>query len=154
MNENVTIYKAKLSYILSSIFLLLFPFLLTLVTLTEGQAAESHEWIGLGGFWIICVLIIVVPFTSKLEVGNDFVRTYIFGIRTSNIQPSDVLVLDYGNLMRFGGLGYGKGIKAWIKTKSGGKRYYDIGEKFYGKEAIEHVKRVLGDNRDNRDSHD
>jgi hypothetical protein len=44
--------------------------------------------------------------------------------------------------MQWGGLGYGKGLKGWEKTRRG-RRYFSIAEAPYGKQAIEHAKHVL-----------
>jgi hypothetical protein len=44
--------------------------------------------------------------------------------------------------MRFGGLGYGKGLKGWEKTKFG-RKYFSLGEQFYGAEAIADARRAL-----------
>ena len=95
---------------------------------------------------MIIFVLALVPFLSKLEVGKDYVRAYFLGIPMNHIRSSELLSIDYGNLMRFGGLGYGKGLKIWIQTKAGAKKYYDIGENFYGKEAIAHARRVLENN--------
>lgn len=143
MENKVTVYKAKKSFLWGVLFLFLLVFLgLTLPRLIEGTF-ESHHIKGLLGFYAIISILALVPFVSKLKVWEDHVETYFLGFRTSNIHSSDILVIEYGNLMRFGGLGYGKGIKVWAKTKSGRKRYFDVGENMYGKEAIAHAKRVL-----------
>jgi hypothetical protein len=141
--ENPTIYKAKKRYLWGVLMLFLIVFLgLTLPALIDGTL-QMHQIEALVGFYVWIILLSLFPFFSWVEVGKDYVKTYLFGLRTSYIDASDVLVLEYGNLMRFGGLGYGRGVKLWAKTKSGGKRYFSPGENIYGKEAVAHVKRVL-----------
>ena len=79
----------------------------------------------------------------KLEVGTDYIKSYFLGLCIRKLRASDIRTLEYGNLMRWGDAGYGKGLKGWEKTKNGGVKYFSMGENFYGKEAIEHVRRVL-----------
>lgn len=141
--ENVTIYKPKKSYLWGVLMLFLIIFLgLTLPPLIAGTL-DDHQLKGLAVFYLFIFLLALFPFLSWVEIGKDYVKTYLFGLRTSHIFASDVLVLEYGSLMRLGGLGYGKGVKLWAKTKSGGKRYFSLGENIYGKDAIEHVRRAL-----------
>ncbi|MEX0931734.1 MAG: hypothetical protein WDZ88_03210 [Candidatus Paceibacterota bacterium] len=115
---------------------------LMLPRMIEGTL-EPHHLQAFGGYIVLIVILGLIPFSSRLEVGPEYVKTYFFWFQTSHIRPSDIIVIEYGKLMRFGGLGFGKGIKAWVKTKNDGKRYFDVGENFYGKEAIAHVRKVL-----------
>lgn len=134
------IYKIRKNYILNNSVLLIFPAVLTVVTLSEGSVASS-EIFSLGMFWLLCLLITFVPILFRIEVGSNDIKTFFFGFQTSHIQAEDVEVLEYGNLFR-GGLGVGKGLKMWVKT-SKGRKAITIGEKAYGKEAVEHMKQVL-----------
>lgn len=111
-----------------------------MVTILEGGSAEKNEWIGLIGFWVLSCIIAFAPLGSRLEVGKDYIKNYFFGFCTSTIKQEDVMVINYGNLFR-GGLGYGKGLN--IRVKNGFGKNHSIGEKLYGKEAIEHVRRIL-----------
>lgn len=141
--DDVTIYRPKKSFLWAvfAIFLIVF-FGLTLPRLLEGSLETRHIQ-ALGGFYLMTLIFGLAPFLSKLEVGKDYVRAFPFGFPGNYIRASEIIVLEYGNLMRFGGLGYGKGLKIWVQTKSGSRKYYDIGELFYGKEAVDHVRRVL-----------
>ena len=139
---SMTIYKAKLSFLLGNLIVLIFPLLLTLVVYLEGEAAQQNEWIGIGIFWIIGALITFIPLGSRLEVGEDYIKTYLFGLTTTQkTQSSDVQALTYGNVF-WGGLGFGKGINFRI-LRNGKSRAHSLSEKVYGPEAITHAKRVL-----------
>lgn len=135
------IYKVKTSRILGDSIYFIFPLVLTIITLGEGDAVTRGEWIGLSGFWLIGILVLVFLSGAKMEVGEDYVRPYFFGFPRKRIESSQVEVLEYGNLFR-GGLGVGKGLKMWVKTPNG-RKALTIGEKAYGKDAIEHMKHVL-----------
>lgn len=137
-------YKIKRSYILGNSAVLIFPLVMTFVVLAEGEAARSNEWIGVGAFWLIGFVILIFLSTAKIEVGDNYVQPYFFGFRKRKVQAIDIEVLEYGNLFR-GGLGVGKGLKMWVKTP-GRRKYLSIGEKAYGEEAIEHMRKVLTSN--------
>lgn len=138
------IYKARLPYIFGNSVLLVFPLLLTIVNFAEVDGVQRNESIGLISFWLLAMVITLAPFVFKLEVGVNYVKTYFFGFPIRTVEVSNVQVLEYGNLFR-GGLGFGKGLKMWIKTGRG-RKYFSIGEKAYGKEAITHIREVLGKN--------
>lgn len=141
--NTVKIYKPKKQFLWAVLVIFLIVFFgLTLPRLIDGTL-DSQRIQGLALFYLLILILFLAPFLSRLEIGKDYIKTFLLGIPLSKIAASDVLSIDYGNLMRFGGLGYGKGIKIWVKKKNGGKQYYDLGEKFYGKEAIAHAKRVL-----------
>lgn len=136
------IYKAKISFILGNSFVLIFPLLLTLVILAEGAAAQQNEWVGVGIFWILGLLVTFVPLGSKLEVGEDYIKTYLFGFTTTKkISSSDVQALTYGNIFK-GNLGFGKGINFTVLRNNKSKAH-SLSERIYGKEAIDHAKHVL-----------
>ena len=134
-------YKIKKSYILSNSILLIFPAALTAITFSEGNAT-NNEVFGLGMFWVLCLLITLVPILFRIEVGSGEIKTYFAGLLTSHIRAQDVEVMEYGNLLR-GGLGVGKGLKIWSKKQNGSKVYRSIGERAYGKEAIEEIRSAL-----------
>lgn len=134
-------YKIKKSHILGNSIFLIFPLVMILIILTEEGGAQQNEWIGVGIFSLIGVLVLVLLSGSKMEVGTDYIRPYFFGFPRRKIEASNIEVLEYGNLFR-GGLGVGKGLKMWVKT-SKGRKAFTIGEKAYGKEAIDHMKSVL-----------
>ena len=106
MSRQVKVYKGNPFY---SMPILIFPVLLTVIAFLEGLPFEKGELIGLLGFWIISIVLIAVPFGAKLEIGEDFVRSQLFGIKLMNLHTADIQNLQYGKLFR-GGLGYGKGI--------------------------------------------
>lgn len=141
--DNPTIYRPKKSYLWGVLMLFMVIFLgLTLPHLIAGTL-NARQAQGLAVFYLLIAIFTLFPFVSWIEIGKDYVKTYFFGLRTSYIQASDVLVLEYGNLMRFGGLGYGKGVKLWAQTKSGGKRYFSLGENIYGGDAVSLLRKVL-----------
>jgi hypothetical protein len=136
------IYKPQKSFILGNSVVLIFPLILTIMSFSSGGKIPSHEIKGLVGFWVLTLLLTFVPLVLKIGVGDDYVKHYFLGFLTRNLKKSDVEVLEYGNLLRAGGLGFGKGLKAWERRKNGLK-YYSVGENAFGKEAIEHIRRVL-----------
>ena len=79
----------------------------------------------------------------KLEVGVDYIKSYFVGLCIRTLHASDIQALEYGNLMRWGSAGYGKGLKGWEKIRDGRITYFTLGENFYGEETIEHVRQVL-----------
>lgn len=123
--------------------LIIIFFGLTLPLLVEGAQVETKKLIALGGFWVMGVILTLIPLALRLEIGNDSVKFYFLHFCYRNLHNSDIQVLEYGNLMRAGGLGYGKGLKGWEKTSHGGNKYFSIGEQLYGKEALAHAKGVL-----------
>ena len=134
-------YKIKKSYILGNCIFLIFPLVMVLIILTEEGGAQQNEWLGVVIFWLFGILALLFLSGSSMEVGTDYVRPYFFGYPRKKIEASNIEVLEYGNLFR-GGLGVGKGLKMWVKT-SKGRKALTIGEKAYGKEAIQHIKSVL-----------
>lgn len=134
-------YKIKKAYIVSNSIMLIFPVVLTAITFSEG-AATNNEVVGLGMFWLLCLLITLVPILFRVEVGSGEVKTYFAGFLTSHIRAQDVEVVEYGNLLR-GGLGVGNGLKIWSKKQNGSKVYRSIGERAYGKKAIEEIRSAL-----------
>ena len=126
---------------MGGIVVLAIVLILTLFDWFGNAPLDSTQIIGLGTFWLIGILITIVPFGFRLEIGGDYIKTYFLGFTIRDLQASNVQVMEYGNLLR-GGLGAGKGLKIWEKTKKG-KRYFSIGENAYGKEGIAHAKRAL-----------
>lgn len=145
MDQNILlVYKPRKSLMASGLAMLVLIFFgLTLPLLVDRVPAEKGKIIGLTVFWLIGIGLTLLPFAFKLEVGNDFVRTSFFGFKVRELHSKDIQVLEYGNILRLGGLGAGRGLKGWEGTKRGGSRYFSLGEAAYGKEAISHAKRVL-----------
>lgn len=143
MKTNMTIYKARKSTMGGGLVVLIIVFFgLSLPLIIEAGSVEIPKLVGLGSFWVLGILLTVVPLGARLEVGEDYIKTYLFGfVTTPKICSSDVEELVHGNLFH-GGLGFGKGVS--FRAVIGGKsKVYKIGEIIYGKKAIEHVKRVL-----------
>jgi hypothetical protein len=119
---------------------------LHLPNLIEGTPLKTNEVQGLAGIYLFSIFLAVAPFGFKLEVGNDYVKTYFLGFRLRTIQSSKVQAVVYGNLFR-GGLGYGNGLTGWElvhpERKLFRSKYFSIGGEAYGKDAIAHAKRVL-----------
>jgi hypothetical protein len=115
---------------------------LTLPLVLEGAPVPTGKLVGLGIFWAMGILLTVMPLGARLEVGEDYIKTWFWGFGTTpKIHSSDVQVIGYGNVF-LGGLGFGKGIN--FRALSNGKsKAYSIGEIVYGTEAIAHARRVL-----------
>jgi hypothetical protein len=149
---NITIYKPKLSVMGGG--LVIFPLLffgLTLPLIIEGAPVPLEQLLGLATFWLLCIALTVVPLGARLEVGEDYIKSYLFGFTTTpKIHRSDVDQIRYENLTAWG-ISLGKGIKIW--RKDAGRSQFSIkpkwafdasiGESAYGKEAIDHARRVL-----------
>jgi hypothetical protein len=76
-----------------------------------------------------------------MEVGKDYIGIYFFGFSLGATQASDVEIVDYGNLF-VGGLGFGKGLRYRARVGARSK-WYSLGEKFWGREAFSHARRIL-----------
>lgn len=135
-------YKIQNKYILSNSLYLIFPLLLTLISILDEGKVPLNEWMGLSIFWLIGIIVLFVPCTLKIKIVEDGIETYFLNFRTNKIYSSNVQSIEYGNLFH-GGLGVGKGIKIWTKKNSGSLTYYSIGEKAYGEEALLEIKKVL-----------
>jgi hypothetical protein len=134
--------------------LVIFPLLffgLTLPLIIEGAPVPLEQLLGLATFWLLCIALTVVPLGARLEVGEDYIKSYLFGFTTTpKIHRSDVDQIRYENLTAWG-ISLGKGIKIW--RKDAGRSQFSIkpkwafdasiGESAYGKEAIDHARRVL-----------
>jgi len=115
---------------------------LTLPLIIESSQIPTSKLFGLISFWILGLLLTFVPLGAKLEVGKDYIKTYLFGFTTtSKISASDIQVLEYRNVFH-GGLGYGKGI-TFRALRDGNSKAYSVADAIYGKEAIAHAKRAL-----------
>lgn len=141
--DSVAIYKAKKSMLWAVFGVFLLVFLgLTLPRLIEGTLETRHMQ-GLAVFYLVIFVLGITPFFAKLVVGKDYVKSYYFGLCTANIRASEILVVEYGRLMRFGGLGFGNGLKIATGTQGGRTKYYSIGESLFGADAIKHARQVL-----------
>jgi hypothetical protein len=141
--SDVTFYKARKSVMGGGLVVLAIVFFgLTLPLIVEGAMIPTTKLLGLISFWVLGLLLTFVPLGAKLEVGKDYIKTYLFNFTTtSKISASEIQVLNYGNVFR-GGLGYGKGI-SFRALKNGNSKAYSISEAIYGKDAVAHAKRVL-----------
>jgi hypothetical protein len=113
---------------------------LTLPLIIEGAPVEATKLLALGGFWLVGIVLTLYPLGFELEVGSDYVRASLYGITISDVRSSDVRAVVYGNLF-FGSLG-GKGL-TYRTVINGRSKTYTVGEIIYGKEAIEHARRIL-----------
>src|SRR5215471_6286939 len=114
MENNNKIYKPKKSVMGGGLVVLAVIFFgLTLPLIVEGSPVEIEKLLGLVGFWLLGIILTLIPFLFKLEVGRDYVKSYFLGFCIRDVRASNVQALEYGNLMRVGGLGYGKGLKGW-----------------------------------------
>ncbi len=144
MTENTIMYKARKSSMVAGLFVFILVFLgFILPLLIEGGPIEARKVVGIIILGSVGIVLMIAPLGSRLEIGEDYVRTYFFGFTTTpKIYRSNIRVLEYGNIIHFGGLNYGKGLKGW-EMVNGKRKYFSIGENIYGKEAISHARRVL-----------
>ncbi|MFM2357999.1 MAG: hypothetical protein RJA61_736 [Candidatus Parcubacteria bacterium] len=138
MDTKVKIYKANKSY---NALLLVVPIILSVVFFLGDSPITTEKWIGFAVLSGMAMLIALIPFGMRLEIGHDHVTSYFLGFQVTVIQANNIQAVQYGNLLR-GGLGFGKGlnIRAVINGKS---KTTSVGERLYGKEAIAHAKRIL-----------
>jgi len=135
------IYKPQRSFILGSSVALIFPIILTVLSFSGGGEVPVNEIKGLIGFWALFIVLVIFPLAGKIEVGDNFIQHYFFGFSKRKIFNHEVNSIQYQNVL-FGGLGFGKGLKFYVKRGKKGF-LHSIPEKMYGKEAIEHIQRVL-----------
>ncbi len=138
MFKNKKVYKAHWYH---NILVIIFPFFLTLPLFFSRGSIEHNKIIGISGFWVLSIILALAPFTMRLEIDGDEVKSYLFGFRILKLQSSNVKSITYGNLMK-GGLGFGKGLIIRVNINGRGKTL-TIGENLYGKEAIENIKSVF-----------
>ncbi len=138
MDNRVTTYKANKLY---SIPLVIVPVLLLVPLLESGTPIDSGKLFGFMILSLLALFLVLLPIPARLKINNDTVKSFFLGFCLMELKASSIQLVQYGNLFH-GGLGIGKGLKirAIVNGKSKG---YTIGEKFYGKEAIAHAKRVL-----------
>jgi amino acid permease len=137
------IYKVrKNQYLWGGLFFGIILIALSISLIGEGSI-ERTKFLGLIGFWIIAIVLTLAPFGFKLEVGEDYVKTFFLGFCLRYLKRENIEIIECGNLMRGGGLGYGKGLKGWERTKRGNRKYFSIGEDAYGKGAMKGIARAL-----------
>jgi hypothetical protein len=142
--NDVTVYKVNKSTMWGGLFILVIIFFgLTLPLLIGGSPISTEKLVGLIGFSIMGILLIVVPLCFRMEIDKDSVKAYFLNFQIRDLRPSNIQSLEYTNLMGWGVLPFGKGLRGWEKTKTGGRKYFSIGEGAYGKVAIEHAQRIL-----------
>ncbi|MBI4118578.1 MAG: hypothetical protein HY455_03530 [Parcubacteria group bacterium] len=139
MSTNIKVYKANKYYTIALLFV---PIFLGVVFLLGDNPMTTEKWIGFSILSGMAILIALIPFAGKLEVGSNYARTYFLNFPVTTIQISDVQAIQYGKLFR-GGLGYGNGLNIRFVV-NGKSKFTSIGENLYGIEAIAHVSRVLG----------
>ena len=84
---------------------------LTLPLIVAGLPVPPQKSIALSVFWLMGIALTLLPLGGKLEIGEDYIKTYFFGFTTTpKIRSSDTQVIAYGSLY-YGGLGFGKGIR-------------------------------------------
>jgi hypothetical protein len=143
MENDVTIYKVKKSKMWDGVFLLVLVFVcITLPTIITGEQLSQRQIVGELGFWAIGIILTIIPLVSRLEVGKDYVKWSVFGIRTGYLRASDIEEIHYTKIIRWAVVGMGNGLAGWAKA-SYGHKYFSFSESGYGKEAIMHAKRVL-----------
>ena len=149
MKDSLKFYNPKRGVMGGGLVVLSIAFFgLTLPLMVEGSPVSLGKLLGLSGFWLLGLILTLIPFTFKLEIGQDFIKSYFFGFCIRELHASNIIALEYGNIVRFGALNYGKGLKGLEKTKDGGRKYFSMGENFYGKEAIDEARRALSNNKE------
>ena len=142
MENQIKIYSFNKSNMLAGIFILTILFLgLTLPAIISGEK-YSQIIDQQGFFWLIGIIITILPLGSRFEVGKDYTKTYLFGIRVDTLRASDIESVKYGKVRRWGVVGMGNGLMGWKKT-SHGRTYFSFSEAGFGKEAILDAKRAL-----------
>ena len=142
MGTTSTIYKANKIYGVGAFLL---PLLLIIPLFISDASITRGEIIGVSGFSLIAVLIIIAPMAFHLEVGNDYVKMYFLNFCVTQIRSIDTQIVSHSPIFK-GNLGFGKGLIIYASVKGKTKRF-TMGEKFYGKKAIDHVRRVLSPSR-------
>lgn len=136
-------YKARKSVMGGGLVVLAIVFFgLTLPLIIEGTQVSTSKLLGLLSFWVLGLLLTFIPLGAKLEVGKDYIRTYLFNFTTTpKISASEVQVIQYRNIFH-GGLGYGKGV-IFRALRGGRSKAYSVAEAIYGKEGVADAKRAL-----------
>jgi len=143
MENDVTIYKAKKSNMSGGLFVLaIFFFGFTLPAIIVGELPPQRELIGQVIFLLGGIFLTVIPLGASMEVGRDYVKWRVFGIRTSYLRAADIEEIHYTKIIRWAVVGMGNGLAGWAKA-SYGHKYFSFSETWFGKEAIMHAKRVL-----------
>jgi hypothetical protein len=141
--EEITIYKVNKAMMGGGLVALVIVFLgLTIPIIVQGTPVPAGQLYGLAGFWVIGIVLTIVPLCFRMEIDNDSVRSFFLGFMIRDLHASNIQSIEYTNLKGWGVLSFGKGLKGWEKTGRGSK-YFSIGDNAYGKEAIDHARRVL-----------
>lgn len=118
------IYKARLTGILT---LLLVPLPLVILPFIAEESLQKHQWIVIGGFFVLMLLLVLAATAWKLEIEDGTVKSYFLGFLVVELSASNVRHLSYGNLLK-GGLGMGKGLIIHADVNGKSKRL-TLGEK-------------------------
>lgn len=142
METQIKIYSFNKSNVLAGVFILALLFFgITLPSIISGE--HYSQIIGKQGpLWLLGIIITILPLGSRFEVGKDYIKTYLFGVRVDTLKASDVETIKYGKVKRWGVVGMGNGLMGWKKT-SHGRSYFSFSEAGFGKEAIMDAKRAL-----------
>lgn len=143
MENDVTIYKAKKSQMSGGVFLIILLFFgFMLPTIISGNPLSQRQIVGQSIFWALAIILTILPLGTRMEVGKDYVKWHVFGIRTSYLRAADIEEIHYTKIIRWAVVGMGNGLAGWAKS-SYGHKYFSFSETWFGKEAIMHAKRVL-----------
>jgi len=150
--DGVIIYSANLSATGAGLFVIAIVFFgLTLPPLLTGSDIPMRQLVALAGFWSIGIALTGIPLGAKLEIGEDYIQTSLFGFATMRkLERRDVADIRYENMTAWG-FSTGKGIKIWKrrtdKSLSSVKPAWafdaSVAESIYGEEAVAHARRVL-----------
>jgi hypothetical protein len=141
--HRATIYKVNKSVAGGGLVVLAILFFgLTLPVIIAGTPVPQEQLLGVVGFWVLGILVTVVPLGFRIEIDDSSVKAYFLNFQIRHLRSANIRSLEYGNLTGWWILPFGKGLKGWERTNRGSK-YFSIGENTYGKEAIEHARRVL-----------
>lgn len=134
-------YRPKLIRVIP---ILLLPLILLIPLFINGESLKENELFAVIGAVVLVFLIVVATLGWKIKVSSNEAKNYFFGFLITTMNRSNVKSVAYKNLFR-GGLGVGKGLIIQLTTDKGRIKTISIGEKLYGKDAIEHIRNVLDD---------
>jgi hypothetical protein len=142
MNKNNTIYKARKSVMGGGLIILAIVFFgITLPLLIQRTSVTSGQIEGLIGFWLLGLILTIIPLGFKIEVQEKSVKSYLWGYCIRELRSSDVVSITYGKSFPID-LGFGNGLIIHARANGRSVRF-SMGESLYGKEAIEDVRRSL-----------
>src|SRR4029450_7733082 len=72
-DEVIKIYRANKLY---NSPLLAVPAILSALLVSDGGPIPTEKWMGFGILSAMALIVALIPFGGRLEVGNDYIKTY------------------------------------------------------------------------------